>query len=140
MFKYVYSFIHTYMHTCIHTSGLIRHELTLYVQRQLALSSSHEETRCSTFSTTLATLRGMQTLVHGQQQQQAPDWPRLQNWCVCVCVCVRVRVCVCVCMCVCVCVCVCACNGPRLQHYWQKFSKVNALVYSLHKTTIYSLL
>ena len=50
--------------------GLIRHELTLYVQRQLALGSCHERTRSTAFSTTLASLRGMQTLVHVQQQQQ----------------------------------------------------------------------
>jgi hypothetical protein len=118
MFKYVYS----YIHTCIHTSGLIRHELTLYVQRQLALSSSHEETRCSTFSTTLATLRGMQTLVHGQQQQQARDWPRLQNWCVCVYVCVCVHA-----------------MGLAFNTTGRN-SQNNALVYSLHKTTIYLLL
>ena len=51
--------------------GLLRHELTLYVQRQLALGNILEETRCSSYSTTLATLRGMQHLVHEQQQQQA---------------------------------------------------------------------
>jgi hypothetical protein len=51
--------------------GLIRHELTLYVQRQLALGNVLEMTRCSSFSTTLATLRGMQNLVHEQQLQQA---------------------------------------------------------------------
>ena len=51
--------------------GLLRHELTLFVQRQLALGNIIEENRCSSCSTTLATLRGMQHLVHEQQQQQA---------------------------------------------------------------------
>ena len=48
---------------------LMRHQLIMYVQRQLALGSEHEETRCSTFSTSQVQLQGLQMLVLSMEQQ-----------------------------------------------------------------------
>ena len=48
---------------------LIRYQLVLYVQRQLALGSNHEGTRSTTFSCTQAMLQGLQVLVLSQQQR-----------------------------------------------------------------------